>query len=137
MRFVASEIGLINVDQIERIQKQKNGDALLILKDENVRAMLTFDDLEASLLPVVPNVSGIRAMNFVIEEDETHSPYFLPIIGWRVDSVGAHAIMAHYEDEATYLVYPDGQVQSYEFGMMFDSVEGAVADYRERQKPRV
>ena len=134
MRFVASEIGLINVDQIVRIQRLKNGEALLILKEDTAMAKLPFEDLETALLPVIPNVTGTKAMNFMHLEDDTLAPYFVPIVGWRVDGVGAHAIMADYEEVASFLVFPDGRVQSDEFGM-YDTVEAAVASYLKRQKP--
>lgn len=131
MQFVTTNIGLINIALVERIERSHKGAAILHLGDTAATTLESYDDFEESLGTIVPNTTGVQAVSFdVVGEYVEHWQW--PIVAWRIARGGAVPILAT-PVACDFLLLPDGSVEEL-FVQTFSSLNEAKQEILARAK---
>lgn len=129
MKFIKTNAGLVNLAFVERIDRSHEGKAILHLNDRSPVSEMSFEDLEEELGEIVPNFTTSQALFMEVVEGEVQH-YLMPIIAWRMTSVGALPILSG-GDECSFVLLPSGQVDEPLIGM-FNSLDEAKAAFLAR-----
>lgn len=134
--FVSTGEGLLNSESIARLERLPKGRTLVRLMDgQSITLDQEYDDLVRRFGPVIPEVSGTKALFMGYEGGEFYH-FVEPILGWIITALGPEPILTDGND-APYLLFADGSVQQ-PFVGRFDSLDQAIQDYKQANpaKPR-
>lgn len=130
MQFVKTNIGLINLAFVERIQRSHVGKAILEFKETSATSELSFEDLEDSIGTIIPNTTEAQAL-FMEAVDGKVEHWLAPIIAWKMNRYDPEPLLMS-GDKCSFVLLPSGQVDELFVGS-FDSIEDAKADFLKRQ----
>lgn len=129
MKFVKTNIGLVNLAFVKTIQRSHEGKAILEWKDGVAVSQASFEELEDDLGAIVPNYTASQALFMEVVDGEVLH-YLMPIVAWRICVGGAVPILSG-GDECSFVLLPTGEVDELFVGM-FDNLEKAKAAFLER-----
>ncbi len=128
MQFVKTDIGLINLAFVQRIDHNSKGFAILYLADGKMATTdQIYEDFEGEVGPFVPDQTGTHQLKVLTYEGKVDH-YMTPVVAWQITQFGARPIYASPDDE--FLVYSNGYVESCD--RSFDSVSDALKDFAEK-----
>lgn len=127
MQFFKTDIGLVNLAFVLRIDRSFEGLAIFYLQDgKSGLSDQLFEDLEVDIGTFIPDHTGTQHLSISEDQGKVHH-FLVPVVGWKVSKFGATPVYAAPDGDG-YLVYPNGYVDS-ELDRSYGSIKEALEDF--------